>query len=71
MTDDKTLRLVTNTPDTERATELKARLSEALKPVLHIMDEAAAYGFLVRWQAVGPGLFGRHEVIDLHLVKRF
>lgn len=58
-------------PDAEHAAELKAKIAEAMRPVCALMDEAAQAGFFVRWAGVNPGIYGRHEVQDLHLVKRF
>lgn len=63
--------LIPAKPDAERAAEFKARITEVLKPFLALMDEAAQAGFLVRWQGIAPGAFGRHEIVDLHLLKRF
>jgi hypothetical protein len=63
--------LVPTKSDADRAGDLKAQLHAAWLPILALMDEAAKAGFLVRWAAVQPNLFGKHELIDLHLVKRF
>jgi hypothetical protein len=63
--------LVPTKPDADIAAELKAKIAEALKPVCALIDEAAAAGFLVNWTNIHPNAFGKREVIDLHLVKRF
>ena len=57
--------------EADRAADLKRRAAEALAPVLAIMDEAVRQGLMVRWANVGMNSFGMHEVIDLHIEKRF
>ena len=69
--DEAPARLIPNKPETEIAADLKKRINDVLNQVCPLMDEAAKAGFLVRWAGINPGQFGRHEVFDLHLLKRF
>lgn len=71
MIDNRAIQLVTTKPEAELAADYKARAVEALRPMLSLMDEAAEDGFLIRWMALQPNAFGKHEAVDLHLVKRF
>jgi hypothetical protein len=57
--------------DVVRAAELKKQVFDAMIPVLQLMDEAARDGFLVRWAGLAPNAFGKHEIVDFHLLKRF
>ncbi len=54
----------------ERAGELKALVSEEMRAVLDLMDQAAREGFKVQWN-IGLDMYGRHQLVDLHLIKRF
>ena len=63
--------LVPGKTDADRAAEIKQRAQAAWAPILALMDEAAATGFLLRWQGITPNAFGKHELVDLHLLKKF
>ena len=69
---DKSLEVVSiGKSEAERAEEIKRRAKELLEPFLRYKDEAAREGFIINWQVIGPDAFGRNQVVDLHLVKRF
>ena len=57
--------------ESDKAAEYKQRAIELLEPFLRLKDEAAREGFIIGWQAIAPDAFGRNQIIDLHLVKRF
>lgn len=57
--------------DSDRAAEYKKRTVDLIEPFLRLKDEAAREGFLINWGGIAPDAFGRHQLIDLHLVKRF
>lgn len=65
-----TVRLVTTKSDADRAAELKERIRAALVPVCTLMDEAAQSHLLVSFMT-GPNHFGKFEVKELCLMKRF
>lgn len=67
---DRVVQLVRTKSEADVAAELKAKVAEAFKVVCAAMDEAASHGFAVRWAAFAPNMIGRHEVVDLHLIKR-
>lgn len=69
--EDRITRLVPGKSDADRAAEIKQRAHVAMAPVLALIDEAAAAGFLLRWQGITPNAFGKHELVDLHLLKKF
>lgn len=54
----------------ERAAEITAMVAGLMRPMLDLMDQAAREGFKVQWQ-MGLDMYGRHQLIDLHLIKRF
>jgi hypothetical protein len=51
--------------------DLKQRAVKAFAELCTVMDDAARAGFRVQWQSVNVNLFLHHEVLDLHLVKRY
>jgi hypothetical protein len=57
--------------DFDRAADLKQRGQVAFASILALMDEAASAGFLLRWGGIAPNAFGKHELVDLHLLKKF
>lgn len=57
--------------ETDRAAEYKKRANELIEPFLRLKDEAAREGFLINWGGIAPDAFSRHQIIDLHLIKRF
>ena len=63
--------LIPGKTDQMRADELKRRTLDIMEPFLRLKDEAAKDGFLIVWQGIAPNPYGRHEIVDLHLVKRF
>ena len=65
------VRIVAGKSDADRAADLKQRGQIAFAAVLALMDEAASAGFLLRWGGIAPNAFGRHELVDLHLLKKF
>ena len=69
--DGQVVELIPGKTDQARAAELKRRTLEVMEPFLRLKDEAAKDGFLIVWQGIAPNSYGRHEIVDLHLVKRF
>jgi hypothetical protein len=64
--------LVTTRSDAEIAASLKARMLEAMKPVLAIFDEATAAGLIIQWDGLAPEPpFFKHQIQGLRLVKHF
>jgi len=57
--------------EADRAVELKKRFAVALAAVTDVMDEGLRQGLLLRFASIGVNGFGKHEVIDLHVAKRF
>ena len=64
------VRLAPTKSDADRAAELKERIRAALVPVCALMDEAAQSHLLVSFMT-GPNHFGKFEVKELCLMKRF
>jgi len=56
--------------DQELANELRARLTAALTPVLVLMDEAKASGFVVNFN-IGHDPLGRAKINELSFVRPF
>lgn len=61
---------VANQSEKERAAEITGTVGQLIRPVLDLMDQAAREGFKVQWQ-IGLDMYGRHQLVDLHLIKRF
>jgi hypothetical protein len=58
--------------EADRAAALKDRAQNLLIELCAIMDEGFHDGLLIRWNGISLGPFtGRHEVVDLHVEKRF
>jgi hypothetical protein len=51
--------------------DLKDRANKVLAELCSVMDEATRAGFAVRWAGIQANQFLRHEVVDLHLEKRY
>ena len=64
------VQLVPGRPDAEVAADLKNRMQAALIPVLTLMDEATAGGFIAQFQ-LGMGTFGKNVVQGITLSKQF
>jgi hypothetical protein len=65
-------RLMPTRSDGDIAAELKARVAEAMKPVLAIFDEAVAAGLVIHWDTIAPAPpFFKHQIHGLKLVKHF
>lgn len=65
------LTIVPTKPDAEVAAELKARVAEALKPLLAIMDEALGRNLQIVF-SIGPsGIPPRHVINSLEVVKKY
>ena len=65
---------VINMPASEadRAADLRHRADDLLKQLCVVMDEGMRQGLLIQFNGVGVSpMTGRHEVIDLRVVKRF
>lgn len=62
--------LVPTRSDHEVADDIKRRLREALVPVLALMDEARAAGFIPHF-SVGTNQLGRSAVTDVKLVREY
>lgn len=56
--------------DAERAAEIKKQMLEALVPVMALLDEAYAAGFIVDF-SVGRGPVNRYVVTGLKVSKEF
>jgi hypothetical protein len=54
--------------DAQAALEFKTRFEAAIKPALSIMDEAAARGMMIQFDAVAQQ-FGRHTCVNLRVAK--
>ena len=62
--------LVTTKPDEERAKELRDRLVAAHQPLLAILDEITAAGFVVSYQTqLVAGIPPRHQLANLTISK--
>jgi outer membrane protein assembly factor BamA len=57
--------------EADKAREFKERAAEIMKGFCALKDEAAREGFLINWVTIQPNAFGKNEVIDLHVLKRF
>jgi outer membrane protein assembly factor BamA len=57
--------------EADKAREFKERAAEIMKGFCALKDEAAREGFLIAWVSIQPNAFGKNEVIDLHVLKRF
>lgn len=64
------VRLVTNTPDAERAAQIRANVIKALEPVLAELDDAKKDGFTVQF-TLGADALGRNVIQALRLSKEF
>lgn len=62
--------LVTSRPDRDVADDLKRRLREALGPVLQVLDDSRAAGFVPMFN-LGLDNLGRSHISELALVKHF
>jgi hypothetical protein len=72
MSDDTPVSLVTTRPEADVAADLKRRADEALAPLAALLDEAAANGLLIRWDAIAPSApYFRHAVIGLRIEKHY
>lgn len=59
-------------PEAEIAADLLKRGREALKPLCALMDEAAAHGLIIGWEAITAGPpFLRHEPRGLKVIKQY
>lgn len=63
--------LVTNKPDKEYATELKARILEAYKPLIEVLQEATNNGFICNCTVAMNQATGKLEVQTLQILKGF
>ena len=64
--------VATGKSEADRAAELKGRAQKLLIELCAIMDEGFRDGLLIRWNGISLSPFiGRHEIIDLHIEKRF
>ena len=64
------LYLVTTRPDSEIAADLKARIDEAAQPLLELMDEALAAGFVVQFDGIGiQAPYFKNRIINPRVVK--
>lgn len=71
MAEESVPKLVTTRPEAEIAADLKARIEEAIRPVLAVMDEAVQHGLQVQFDNIafmGPPIM-RHRLNGLRLVK--
>jgi hypothetical protein len=59
-------------PEAEIVADLKERAARCLLELGQVMDDAARAGFALRWAAINFNSYTfRHEVVDLHLEKRY
>ena len=62
----------TGKSEVDRAAELKGRAQKLLIELCSVMDEGFRDGLLIRWNGISLSPFiGKHEIIDLHIEKRF
>ena len=57
--------------EAEKAAELKSRANKLIVELCTLMDEGMRDGLAIRWQNIAMNAWGKHEVIDLHIQKRF
>ena len=62
--------LVPTKSDTEIAAELKNEIIEAYKPVIAVLDKAAALGFVVMVQTQ-QNMFKKNQIVNLTVAKHF
>jgi hypothetical protein len=62
-------KMVPSKPDAEFAADIRARLTEAIKPALAIMDEAIAAGLVVNFQIGATPPLGKHALNNLSIVR--
>ena len=63
--------LDTGPSEADKAAELKERMRKLLVEVCGLMDEGMREGLMIRWANIGMNPYGRHEAVDLHVMKRF
>lgn len=56
--------------EAERAAQFKARAAKLIVELCLLMDEAQRENMAIRWVNIGLNPWGRHEVVDLHIIKR-
>ena len=57
--------------EADKAREFKERAAEIMKGFCALQDEAGRDGLKIIWATIQPNAFGKNEVIDLHVMKRF
>ncbi|MDE2022103.1 MAG: hypothetical protein KGI71_04330 [Patescibacteria group bacterium] len=62
------VRLIPTKPDVELAAEFKARIVEAYKPILTLLDEVEAAGFQAHINT-SKGALGKQVITQLTIVK--
>ncbi len=60
--------LMTNKTDTQKAEAYRAEMTEALKPVLDILNRARNDGLIIGW-AIGADQFGRVTMPKIDVTK--
>ena len=64
------LKLVVSKSDKEIADDIKARLKEAMQPVLALFDEAASHGMAIQWATIQPQPpYFKHGIGGLTITK--
>lgn len=67
---DNTISLVPGRTDKDLADDLRAKLIEAMKPVLAVLDDAKAAGFVVGF-ACGVDFLGKSVMTQLTIAKNY
>jgi hypothetical protein len=70
MNDPAALPLRSVRTDQDIATDIKLRLAAAYGPILAILDEAIAQGFIVQVQT-GMGPFEKQAIVSLQVLKKY
>lgn len=55
--------------DAEIAADLRRKMTEALKPVIAVMEEARMSGLTIGWQTIGTDQLGRFHIPFLLVTK--
>ena len=57
--------------ENDRAIALKEAARKLLVELCAVMDEGMREGLLIRWANITINAWGKHDVVDLHVEKRF
>ena len=68
MSEEKVVKIVASRTDADIAASIRARLPEAARPMIAILEEAASEGLVVSI-TIGPNLFGRQAPTAVNITK--